>query len=108
MSNYSRGATFERAVLHDMERHGYHAIRAAGSHTPADVYCIGHGKVIYIQCKLGGDLRVDGWNTFYDYCAEVGAVPIMAEKVRGGIAYHRITAKKDGTKKRQPMEEWKP
>lgn len=108
MTNYARGATFERAVLHDMERHGYHAIRAAGSHTPADVYCIGNGRVVYIQCKLDGRLRVAEWNEFLAYCSEVGAVPIVAYKEPRTITYKRITGIKDGTRKAQPWEEWKP
>lgn len=108
MSNYSRGATFENAVKKDMEHHGYHAIRAAGSHTPADIYCISRSSLVYIQCKTNGVLGVAEWNAFLDYCSEVGAVPVLAEKIRGGILYHEITGRKDGTRKKQPMKEWTP
>ena len=104
--NYGKGAAFENAVRRDFEAHGWHAVRAAGSHTPADVYCIKANAVAYVQCKTNGSLGVAEWNGFIDYCEQVGALPIMAEKVRGGILYHRLTGRKDGSRKKQPMEVW--
>ena len=103
MTNYSRGAQFENQVKHDMIARGYHAHRIAGSHSPVDVVCIGK-KVVYIQCKIGGVLRPDEWNTFFDYCSEVGALPVLAERDKG-IRYYLITGKKDKTHKPQPKKE---
>ena len=104
MSNYSRGAAFENQVKHDLERKGYQAFRVAGSHSPVDVLAIGHGLIVYVQCKTNGVLRVEEWNSFIDFCSTVRALPILAEREKG-IRYHLITGKKDGTKKKQPMED---
>lgn len=105
MTQYSKGAAFENSVKHAMERKGYQAFRVAGSHSPVDVVCIGHGRVVYIQAKINGVFRVDEWNTFLDFARQVGAIPIMAER---GIKYHLITGYKDGSRSRQPMEDWRP
>lgn len=107
-SKYRLGRDFEYAVMKDMQRHGYIAIRSPASKSPADIYCIAKGSLAFIQCKRGGVIGVGEWNEFYDYAESVGALPIMAEKVPRGIAYHLIEAKKDGSRKRQPMTDWHP
>ena len=107
MSNYRRGADFENAVKKDFESNGWVAVRAAGSHTPADVYCIKPGRVVFVQCKRDGVLRPQEWNEFLDYSRGAGAVPLVAFKATRGIAYRVIKDYKDGSKKSQPWEEWK-
>lgn len=109
VSNYNRGRNFEYRVMRDMESHGYYPVRSAGSKSPADIYAFAHdGELVFIQCKLHGSIGVDEWNTFLGFCEHFGAVPIVAEKLIRGIAYHRITGRKDGTKSRQPYEDWTP
>lgn len=106
MTNYARGADFERRVLKDMEAKGYIAVRAAGSHTPADVYCIKPWETVLVQCKRDGRLGPSEWNRFFHHCQKAGAVPIMAcAGENGGIKYYRLTAEKVGGT-RQPMEVW--
>lgn len=108
MSNYRRGADFERQVLKDLEKRGFVAARAAGSHTPSDIYAVQPGRVLFVQCKRDGVLRPLEWNAFYDYCKRAGAVPLVAYKLTRGIAYMLITGYKDGTRTAQPWEvyEW--
>ena len=48
-TNYRRGADFERRVKADFERHGFVAVRSAGSRTPADVYAFAAGQAIFAQ-----------------------------------------------------------
>ena len=56
MSNYSRGANFERAVQKDLERQGFDTVRSAGSHRPADIWAArGHTRWL-VQCKLDGNI----------------------------------------------------
>ncbi len=107
-SKYRRGRDFEYAVMKDMQGKGYLAVRSPASKSPADIYCFAKGSLVFIQCKLGGLIGVGEWNELYDYATSVGALPIMAEKVPGGIAYHLIEEKKDGTRRRQPMSDWQP
>ena len=108
-TNYKRGYEFERKVRIDMEGHGYIAIRSPSSRTPADVYCIGVGKLVFIQCKRDGTLLPKEWNKFLAYCESVGATPILAMvgKNGRGIAYKRITGYKEA-RKPQPMVDWVP
>lgn len=107
-AQYRRGRDFEYMVLKDMMKHGYFALRSPASKSPVDIYCIAKGELVFIQCKLHGALGVGEWNSFLDFCESLNATPIMAEKLPRGIGYHRITDRKDGTKKSQPMVDWQP
>ena len=110
-TNYSKGAAFERKVAKDMQRYGYCATRAAGSHTPADVWCLiaGHAPVL-IQCKRDGRLDPEEWNDFLDYCQQAGAVPVLAMAGTNGrgISYRRLVGRKDGSRREQPFAYWTP
>lgn len=108
MRNYRNGADFERQCKDDLESMGYCVLRSAGSHSPADLVVLHRDRVsLGVQCKRNGRLDPDEWNGFFDWCALAGIAPILAEKVRGGIRYHLITGKKDGSGK-QPMCGWTP
>lgn len=104
VSNYSRGANFERQVIKILTMKGYAAIRAAGSHSPADIWATRDGKLFFIQCKLDGRLSPGEWNEFYKYATENGAEPIMASRpYRGSVAFHHLRGLKEKGG-RQPME----
>lgn len=109
VTNYQRGADFERMVARDLERRGFVTVRSAGSHKPADVVAMIEGETFAIQCKRDGILRPDEWNKFLEWCEKGGAIPILAQKgPRGrGIIYHRLTSRKDG-RGRQPLAPWEP
>ncbi|OYT42097.1 MAG: hypothetical protein B6U86_01005 [Candidatus Altiarchaeales archaeon ex4484_43] len=55
MTNYQKGARFERDIVNELWEHGWAAIRAAGSGTVGfpvpDVIGIKDRKVIVIECK---------------------------------------------------------
>lgn len=56
-TNYSRGRAFEYRVRDLMkERGALLVVRAAGSHTPADLVAIFPWEVALIQCKRDGKL----------------------------------------------------
>lgn len=58
MTNYHRGAYFERRVQRYYEKLGYLVIRSAGSHSPIDLVALKAGEVKLIQCKVNGVIRV--------------------------------------------------
>ena len=60
MSNYSRGANFERRVKRYYEDKGFLVLRSAGSHSPVDLVALRAGEVILIQVKLDGRLSMLG------------------------------------------------
>lgn len=53
MSNYGKGANYERKLMAQLERMGYKSFRSAGSHGPVDVIALDPvlGKIIFIQAK---------------------------------------------------------
>lgn len=52
MTNYGRGANFERRVVRWYEEQGYDAIRSAGSHGLSDVTAFFAGLVIFNTLRL--------------------------------------------------------
>ena len=51
MSNYSKGANYERAVKKELEKEGYSVIRSAGSHGIFDLVAWKSDKILFIQVK---------------------------------------------------------
>lgn len=107
---YKVGRSFEYATKKDLEKYGYIVMRSPASKTPADLVAIRAGEIVFVQCKLHGAMGVKEWNEFIDYSEKGGATPVMAQRSQTGrgITYSLLTAKKDGSRKRQPMTEWKP
>lgn len=93
MTNYSRGADFERAVKADLELAGWVAIRAAGSHGIMDLVACRRGSLIsplLVQCKLDGKMGPADRRELARVAYEAGAVPVMASRPRRGkILYRR-------------------
>ena len=56
MSNYSRGANFERRCKAYLVQQGWMVFRSAGSHSPADLIAMRGGEFILIQAKINGKL----------------------------------------------------
>lgn len=107
MTNYQNGAQFERECKAELEERGFHCVRSAGSHSPADIIALRKGSVpVAVQCKRDGRLDPDEWNEFVDWCEESGCNPVLAKKVRGGIKWHSIFGKKKPGGGKQPMTDW--
>lgn len=108
-SNYAKARDFEYRVRDNMAANGYISIRSPASKTPADVYCIGWDRKVFIQCKTDGRLDTDEWNRFWRYCRSVDAVPVLAMRgAKGrGIRYMLLTGPKERMGVR-PMVEWIP
>ena len=108
MTNYARGAAFERRVFVHLAEQGYAVIRSAGSHGVVDLVALKACEVILVQCKRNGVLGPSDWNALWDMANRVGATPVMARmpprKVRG-IDLQRLTGRKEG-RGAQPMETW--
>jgi len=106
---YRLGRQFEYRVRDDLRGKGYFAQRSPGSKTPIDITAISPGRVLLIQCKRGSGISVAEWNEVYDLAVSCGAIPILASSPTGrGISYHRMMQRKDGSKRRQPIEEYAP
>lgn len=105
-NSYRRGRDFEYYVKRKLEELGFIVFRSPVSKGPADLVAIRRGSVYFIQCKIGGYIGVKEWNKMLDFAEVGGAVPIMASRKKNGrgAEYFRMSAKKDGSGSRQPME----
>lgn len=90
MTNYSRGADFERAVKKDMERNGWLVTRAAGSHGLWDLKAVAPAPVVaLVQCKRDGKLSIDERRSLRDVAWAFDCIPVLAYK-DDGIKYSHI------------------
>lgn len=103
---YVKGRNFEYAVKKKLQEKGYVVMRSPGSRSPADLVAVKDGKPFFIQCKIHGSFPVPEWNEFVDFCEKAGATPVMASRGKDGkeFEFNLIVEKKDGSKRRQPME----
>lgn len=104
-TKYRLGRQFEYRVRDDMRKKNYFVLRSPRSGSPVDLVCIKKGKIVFIQCKKGGQFPPIEWNEFYELCQSVGATPILASTPKGrGIEYYLLVGLKDRSKKPQPYK----
>lgn len=105
-TKYRRGRDFEYSVRDKLAEIGYVTFRSPASKGPADVVAICKHGVYFIQCKIGGYIPVAEWNEIIDFSEKAGAVPILARRKSNGrgMEFYRLTDRKDGSKRAQPME----
>lgn len=101
---YRLGRAFEYRVRDRLRALGYFVLRSPASRSPVDLVAIRFGEVLFIQCKRGGYCGVAEWNQLLALAESVGATPLIASFENGrGMDLFRITDKKDGSRRRQPM-----
>ena len=82
MSNYDRGANFERRCQKRLEKEGWFVIRSAGSHSLIDLAAFKAGEVILVQCKTDGVLSVAERQQLVELGRETGC-PVFLRKRQG-------------------------
>lgn len=106
---YRLGRAFEYAIRDRLKVAGYYVLRSPASKSPTDLVAIAPGVVLFVQCKRGGALAPAEWNELFALAGSVGALPIMAQRVGArDVAYWLIEARKDGSRRRQPMRAFEP
>ena len=98
MTNYARGATFERTVKADLMLRGYLVIRAAGSHGIMDLVAFRPprvpyvtGEIWFIQAKIHGKMSPAERRELYETAAKWGAWAVRASRPkRGTVLYERL------------------
>jgi len=102
---YQKGRKFEYRVLEDLRANGFNALRSQSSRSLIDLIAFRPGLIIVIQCKLIGELGIQGWNGLFDLSGSIGAIPILASPgTNETVDYFRLLAKKDGSRDQQPCE----
>lgn len=100
-SQYKLGRAFEYSVRDKFKSKGYLVIRSAQSKGIADLVALRDGNAILIQCKRGGAISGEEWDTFYNEAMRVGAVPIIAERPTGrGVRLYCLESNKSENKRR--------
>lgn len=103
---YRLGRAFEYRVRDHLKAAGYFVMRSPQSKTPVDLLAVAAGIALFVQCKRGGLIGVQEWNSLYNLARKVSAKPILAmmdPKRAQGVSLFEMTDKKDGTKRAQPM-----
>jgi hypothetical protein len=96
LTNYARGANFERQVKADLEGKGYLVIRAAGSHGIMDLVAFksrwtDEGAIWFIQAKLNGKLSPAERRELFEAAFSRNAwAVIVSRPKRGVILYERL------------------
>lgn len=108
-SRYRRGRAFEYRVKASLSGAGYFVLRSPASRSPLDLVAIKPGVVLFVQCKTSGALPPSEWNAVYDLAKGTGAVPLLAcRHGRKSLRCYRLMDRKDGSRRRQPFELFKP
>ena len=92
MTNYSRGANFERQVRTDLENRGWFVIRAAGSHGIVDLVAFPPNPrpTWFIQCKIGRRISPKERKKLGEIAMSTSCYAILASRPkRGTIRYER-------------------
>jgi len=88
MTNYQKGAAFERKVKADLISKGWFAVRSAGSHGAVDIIAHHKSFTLYVQVKLDGAFPPKERRELMRLAEKHGAAAILADKrERGFIAY---------------------
>lgn len=103
-------ASEQREAAAEIERLRYPiTLRSPRSGGPADIVAIKKGCQLLVQCKRSMCCGVNEWNTLFDLAESVGAIPVLAGRPTGrGLVYMKITGRKDGSRRTQPMEKYAP
>jgi len=105
---YRLGRALEYRCRDYFKARGYFTLRSPRSAGKVDVVAIKTGQVVFVQCKRSGSLGVQEWNAVFDLALSVSAIPLMAmnNPTGRGINFYRLMERKDGSKRKQPMEKW--
>jgi Holliday junction resolvase len=92
MTQYSRGADFERKVKADLQSNGWFVVRAAGSHGPVDLTAQAPGPIVaWVQCKRDGKMSLVDRRALQLLAVAFDACPILAFKDDdGSLKYSEI------------------
>jgi len=102
---YKLGRAFEYRVMRQLETQGFIVLRSPGSKSPIDVIAVKRGAIWFVQCKRGGSISPEEWNTFYDLAMSVHATPVLAMMPTGrGTQLFRMTGPKTTLTRTAPME----
>ena len=91
MTNYSRGADFERRIASDLADNGFTTIRASGSHGIADIVALKRGLILMVQCKINGRISPADRHDLADIAHKAGGIALVAHRPSPRkLAYRRL------------------
>ena len=90
MTNYARGADFEREIRTDLTKNGWYAVRSAGSHGAVDVLAFNRGLALFVQAKRNGAFPPGERKSLLEIATKHGACPVLALRRKGAIHYYIV------------------
>lgn len=99
MTNYARGADFERKVQAHLESEGYVTVRSAGSKGAVDVVALKQGETLLVQVKRSNPrLSPADRSTLLRLAHLVGGVPVVAFQPGRGmpVEFRELTGPEPG------------
>lgn len=108
-SMYRLGRSFEYSTRDDLRKKGYFVLRSPASKSPLDLIAIKPQIILFVQCKINGDLPRKEWNPLFDLAQSVDAIPILATRIGfRGRKYEKLDQEKDGSRRKQPKSDFIP
>ena len=84
LSNYTKGANFERLVKKQLETDGCFVVKSGGSRGKVDLLAINKlGEKLFIQCKLHGIISNSEKDALLQLALEYSARAFVVEKLQG-------------------------
>lgn len=92
MSRYAAGYRFERRITAHLEACGYVVVESRGSHGAADLIAGKPGRLLAVQAKGGATTMSHAeWNALVTLAARMGALPVIADRVKRKLRYRQLT-----------------
>lgn len=107
MTNYQKGANFERKVKADLIAKGWCAVRSAGSHGVLDILAHHKKFALYVQVKTDGAFPPKERRELMRLAKKHGAAPILAVKpARGDPIRYWLIDRKGESRAFEPVGLW--
>src|SRR5262245_54420912 len=87
------GDRFERACFQRLQAAGWHVIRSAGSHGPADLAAFRADRLpVWVQCKITDNVSLRQRIAFYRIAEDAGVMAVIVSRpgTRQGALWVRI------------------
>jgi len=82
-TQYQLGRSFEYRTRKILEDNGYYVVRSAQSKGLIDLVALKKGEVLIVQCKRGGILDKEEWDSLLELAVAIGATPVFSERSDG-------------------------
>jgi Holliday junction resolvase len=89
------GRAFEYKTRDMLASAGYWVMRSPASRSPVDMVAIKPGQVLFVQCKVNGELGPAEWNALWEAAYRAGGKAVLVSRPgRGHLCLSELTGPK--------------